>query len=69
MEGIWIYEYLLMTLLWQSKTDGAAGREKGGKRGKSQREKSDGDFIRGNEKEHVDEKSNVGDVSDRGKAK
>ncbi len=34
MEGIWIYEYLLMTLLWQSQTDGAAGRGMGGKKGR-----------------------------------
>lgn len=34
MEGIWLYEHLLMTLLWQSQTDGAAERRKDGKGGK-----------------------------------
>lgn len=37
MEGIWIFERLLMTLLRQSETHGAAGRREEGKRG---REKS-----------------------------
>lgn len=39
MEGIWICERLLMTLLWQSQTDGAAGRRKHGKGGKEPRRK------------------------------
>lgn len=34
MEGIWIFERLLMTLLRQSETHGAAGRREEGKRGK-----------------------------------
>lgn len=39
MEGIWICERLLMTLLWQSQTDGAAGRREHGKGGKEPRRK------------------------------
>lgn len=41
MGGIWIYEHLVMTLLWQSQTDGSSREREGWKdRGESQRERA-----------------------------